>query len=133
MNPAATWTLVPLPITRELVTTHGQGSMTIPFDLKWLQCQPIMKEFSVTDCCMMLKSQKQTKKLHTEFWPLKTKEILHIEQLVWASVKDMKPKYLNLNKDKNNQFHNTFFEHCHSINIAFRLLESKCPSFKNYL
>lgn len=40
----------------------------------------------------MRNSQKETENLHTEFWPLKTKEILHTEQLVWASVKDMKAK-----------------------------------------
>lgn len=37
MNETPAGTLVPVPTTRERVAIHSQGSLTAPFDLKWLQ------------------------------------------------------------------------------------------------
>ena len=48
---------------------------------------------SVSQVAAWCKTQKNKQKnLHTEFWPLKTMEILYTEQQVWTSVKDMKAK-----------------------------------------
>lgn len=66
-------------------------------------------------------------KTFTQFWPQKSyTQNTKCEQVsgTWRG------KYPYLNEDKNNQFHNTFCEHCHSINIVFRLLENKCPPLK---